>query len=94
MYRGGRPNRLAAVLNRATATVASAGLWPELFVQELCRQDRWRRLNQFQVVVFHLQPVATEDEKTSTLAEKTLNFCDRGVGQRRDITQDDYLIGI
>jgi hypothetical protein len=32
MYRGGRPNRVAALLNRVSAIVGSAGLWPNRLV--------------------------------------------------------------
>jgi deazaflavin-dependent oxidoreductase (nitroreductase family) len=32
MYRTGRPNRLAAVMNRISAAIASAGVWPSRLV--------------------------------------------------------------
>jgi hypothetical protein len=32
MYRGGRPNQVAAVMNRISAIIASAGVWPSRLV--------------------------------------------------------------
>jgi deazaflavin-dependent oxidoreductase (nitroreductase family) len=55
MYRGGRPNPLAGILDRATATLASAGLSPERLVTLGVRGRRSGRLISFPVVVADYQ---------------------------------------
>ena len=51
LYRGRRPHRLASVLNRATATLASAGLAPERLVTlEVQGRRTGRRISQPVVV--------------------------------------------
>lgn len=51
MYRGGRPNPVAGILGRATATLASAGLSPKRLVTLEVRGRRSGRLISFPVVV-------------------------------------------
>ena len=51
MYRGRRPNRLASLLNRATAAVASAGLSPARLVTLEVRGRRSGRLIAVPVVL-------------------------------------------
>jgi deazaflavin-dependent oxidoreductase (nitroreductase family) len=51
MYRGGRPNPVAGILGRATATLASAGLSPRRLVTLEVRGRRTGRLVSFPVVV-------------------------------------------
>jgi len=51
MYRGGRPNPVAAVLARATATLASAGLSPKRLVTLEARGRRSGRPISLPVVV-------------------------------------------
>jgi deazaflavin-dependent oxidoreductase (nitroreductase family) len=51
MYRRGRPNRVAAVLGRATASLASAGLSPKRLVTLEVRGRRSGRLVSLPVVV-------------------------------------------
>jgi hypothetical protein len=51
MYRGGRPNRVAAVLNRGWAFVAAAGVWPNRLVTLEVRGRRSGRLLSFPLVV-------------------------------------------
>ena len=55
MYRSGRPNRLAALLNRGMAIVASAGLRPTRLVTLEVRGRRSGRLISFPVVVADYQ---------------------------------------
>jgi len=51
MYRGTRPNRVAALLNRGTAAVAAAGIGPKRIVKlEVCGRRSGRRLS-FPVVI-------------------------------------------
>lgn len=51
MYRNGRPNRLAATLNRGWAMAASAGVWPRRLAALEVRGRRSGRLISFPVVV-------------------------------------------
>lgn len=51
LYRSGRPNRLAAALNRGMATAASTGLSPKHLVTLETRGRRTGRLISFPVVV-------------------------------------------
>jgi deazaflavin-dependent oxidoreductase (nitroreductase family) len=51
MFRGGRPNRLAALVNRATATLASKGLSPARLVTLEGRGRRSGRTRSLPVVV-------------------------------------------
>ncbi len=51
MYRSGRPNRLAAALNRAWAILGSAGIWPRRLAAVEVRGRRTGRLTSFPVVV-------------------------------------------
>jgi deazaflavin-dependent oxidoreductase (nitroreductase family) len=51
MYRGGRPNRVAALLNRWWAIVWSAGLWPNRMAALEVRGRRTGHLISFPVVV-------------------------------------------
>jgi hypothetical protein len=51
MYRSGRPNRVAAVLNRVDAVLGSAGLWPSRLVTLEVRGRRSGRLVSFPMVV-------------------------------------------
>jgi deazaflavin-dependent oxidoreductase (nitroreductase family) len=51
MYKGGRPNRLAAILDRATAMLASAGFAPQRLVTLEVRGRRSGRLISQPVVV-------------------------------------------
>ena len=55
MYRSGRPNPLAGILGRATATLASAGLSPRRLVTLEIRGRRSGRLISFPVVVADYQ---------------------------------------
>jgi hypothetical protein len=55
MYRGGRPNRVAALLNRVSAIVGSAGLWPNRLVTLEVRGRRTGRSISFPLVVAHYQ---------------------------------------
>lgn len=55
MYRGGRPNPVAALLGRATATLASAGLAPRRLVTLEIRGRRSGRLISIPVVVADYQ---------------------------------------
>ena len=55
MYRGGRPNRVAAAMNRWWAIVSSAGLWPNRLAALEVRGRRTGRLNSFPVVVADYQ---------------------------------------
>jgi len=50
-YRGGRPNRLAAALNRMWATLSSAGLWPSRMTTLEVRGRRSGRVRSFPVVL-------------------------------------------
>jgi len=50
-YRGGRPNRVAAALNRTWATLSSAGLWPGRMAALEVRGRRSGRLRSFPVVL-------------------------------------------
>ena len=58
MYREGRPNRLAAALNRAWAIVGAAGLWPSRLVTLEVRGRRSGR-----VISFPLVPVSLHGER-------------------------------
>ncbi len=55
MYRGGRPNRLATVLNRWWANAGSAGVWPNRLAALEVRGRRSGRLISFPVVVADYQ---------------------------------------
>ena len=55
MYRGGRPNRVAALLNRGQAIAASAGMWPKRVVTLEVRGRRTGRPLSFPVVVADYQ---------------------------------------
>jgi len=55
MYRGGRPNPMAGILGRATATLASAGLAPRRLVTLEVRGRRSGRVISFPVVVADYQ---------------------------------------
>jgi deazaflavin-dependent oxidoreductase (nitroreductase family) len=55
MYRGGRPNPVAGIAARATATLASAGLSPRRLVTLEVRGRRSGRLVSFPVVVTDFQ---------------------------------------
>ena len=55
MYRSGRPNRVAAVLNRVDALAGSAGLWPDRLVTLEVRGRRSGRIVTFPVVVADYQ---------------------------------------
>jgi hypothetical protein len=50
MYRSGRPNRLAALLNRVSAIVGQAGLWPNRLVTLEVPGRRTGRLISFPVM--------------------------------------------
>jgi deazaflavin-dependent oxidoreductase (nitroreductase family) len=51
MYRRGRPNRLAALLNRGWAIIGSAGLWPNRLVTLEVRGRSSGRLISFPLMV-------------------------------------------
>jgi F420H(2)-dependent quinone reductase len=51
MYRNGRPNRVAALLNRCWALVGSAGLWPNRLVTLEVRGRRSGQLISFPLIV-------------------------------------------
>jgi hypothetical protein len=51
MYRTGRPNRVAAVMNRMSATAASAGVWPSRLVTLEVPGRRTGRLTSLPLVV-------------------------------------------
>ena len=51
LYRGGRPNRLARVQNRAWAVVAAAGIWPKRLATLEVRGHRSGRVISFPVVI-------------------------------------------
>jgi len=55
MYRSGRPNRVAALLNRVDAIVGSAGLWPSRLNTLEGRGRRSGRRTSFPVVVADYQ---------------------------------------
>jgi hypothetical protein len=55
MYRNGRPNRVAALLNRCWALVGSAGLWPKRVVTLEVRGRRSGRLISFPLIVADYQ---------------------------------------
>ena len=55
MYRSGHPNRLAALLNRLSAIVGSAGLWPNRLVTLEVRGRRTGRLISFPLVIADYQ---------------------------------------
>jgi hypothetical protein len=55
MYRTGRPNRLAAVMNRISAVIASAGVWPSRLVTLQVRGRRTGRRISFPLVVAQYQ---------------------------------------
>jgi deazaflavin-dependent oxidoreductase (nitroreductase family) len=55
MYRGGRPNRVAGILGRATATLASTGLSPRRLVTLEVRGRRSGRVISVPVVVADYQ---------------------------------------
>lgn len=72
MYREGRPNRLAAALNRAWAMVGAAGLWPSRLVTLEVRGRRSGRVVSFPLVAVSLHGerflVAMLGEGTSWVA--------------------------
>jgi len=51
MYRGGRPNRLARAMNRVSASINSAGIWPQRFVTLEVRGRLSGRLIKFPLVM-------------------------------------------
>lgn len=51
MYRSGRPNRMASVMNRFSALIASAGVWPSRLVTLQVRGRRTGRQISFPLVV-------------------------------------------
>ena len=51
MYRGGRPNRLARVQNRASAIAFGAGIWPQRLAVLEVRGRRTGRVISFPVVI-------------------------------------------
>jgi deazaflavin-dependent oxidoreductase (nitroreductase family) len=55
MYRSGRPNRVAALLNRVDRAIASAGLWPARLNTLEVRGRRSGRPTSFPVVVADYQ---------------------------------------
>ncbi len=55
MYRGGRPNRLAALMNRIAAIVAAAGLWPSRMAALEVRGRRSGRVISFPVAIAEYQ---------------------------------------
>jgi hypothetical protein len=55
MYRSGRPNRVAALLNRVAAIAGSAGLWPNRSVTLEVRGRRTGRLTSFPLMVADYQ---------------------------------------
>jgi deazaflavin-dependent oxidoreductase (nitroreductase family) len=55
MYPNGRPNRVAALLNRCWALVGSAGLWPNRLVTLEVRGRRSGRLISFPLIVADFQ---------------------------------------
>lgn len=55
MYRGGRPNRVAAVLNRVGAILGSVGVWPNRWVTLEVPGRRTGRLISFPLVLAHYQ---------------------------------------
>jgi hypothetical protein len=55
MYKSGRPNRVAALLNRVSAIVGSAGLWPNRLVTLEVRGRRSGRLISFPLVMADYQ---------------------------------------
>ena len=55
MYRDGRPNRVAALLNHCWALVGSAGLWPNHLVTLEVRGRRSGRLISFPLIVADYQ---------------------------------------
>jgi hypothetical protein len=55
MYGGGRPNRVAAVLNRVSAILGSVGVWPNRWVTLEVRGRRTGRLISFPLVLAHHQ---------------------------------------
>jgi len=55
MYRGGHPNRVAALLNRGLAMIGSAGLWPNRLVALEVRGRRTGRLISFPLMMADYQ---------------------------------------
>jgi hypothetical protein len=55
MYRSGRPNRVAALLNRVSAIIGSAGLWPNRLVALEVRGRRTGHLISFPLVMADYQ---------------------------------------
>jgi hypothetical protein len=55
MYRGGRPGRLAKVLNRLSAWVFAAGVWPRRLVTLEVRGRRTGRIISFPLVMADYQ---------------------------------------
>ena len=55
MYRDGRPNRVAALLNRCWALAGSAGLWPNHLVTLEVRGRRSGRVISFPLIVADFQ---------------------------------------
>src|SRR5438067_193999 len=55
MYRSGRPNRVAAALNRGWAILSSAGLWPSRMAALEVRGRRTGRRTSFPMVLADYQ---------------------------------------
>ncbi len=55
MYRTGRPNRVAGAMNRISAVIASAGVWPSRLVTLQVRGRRTGRRISFPLVVAQYQ---------------------------------------
>lgn len=51
LYRGGRPNRLARLQNRASAMVFATGIWPDRVAELAVRGRRSGRVISFPVVI-------------------------------------------
>jgi len=51
LYRGGRPHRVAATLNRLWATLSAAGLWPSRMTAMEVRGRRSGRVRSFPMVI-------------------------------------------
>jgi hypothetical protein len=51
LYKGGRPNRLARAMNRFSASINSAGIWPQRFVTLEVHGRRSGRLVKFPLVM-------------------------------------------
>jgi deazaflavin-dependent oxidoreductase (nitroreductase family) len=68
LYRGGRPSRLAAALNRISAVLFSVGIWPDRLATLEVRGRRTGRLISFPVV---LADYEGERYLVAMLGEKT-----------------------